>query len=358
VSKIAVSDTLQTPIFLFSLPRSGSTLTQRLLATHEEIATTSEPWILLPYLYTLRDRGVYADYPHNLAVAAIKDFCRLMPDGEQGYLSELREFVLRLYARASDGSTRYFLDKTPAYSLIAREVMQLFPEGKFIFLWRNPLSVVASMLETPWGTEAGEWNIYDNELLLFEGLEGLVEAYRRHRARVHAVRYEDIVADPHGELAKISGYLELPYDPSNLHRFRTVKLEGKFKDPFGTKLYDRVSTEPLEKWKSTLVNPIRKAWCHRYLRWIGAERLALMGYDFNELLAQLSSLPTSPRWLASDMRNICYGQARHLYRAWIFKDEDYVFPGWVRDRARRSSLPNWLQAYMRRGTLSKALRRR
>jgi hypothetical protein len=40
-----------TPIFLLLLPCSGSTLAQRILAAHEGIATTSEPWILLPYLY-------------------------------------------------------------------------------------------------------------------------------------------------------------------------------------------------------------------------------------------------------------------------------------------------------------------
>jgi hypothetical protein len=40
-----------TPLFLLSLPRSGSTLAQRILAAHGGIATTSEPWILLPYLY-------------------------------------------------------------------------------------------------------------------------------------------------------------------------------------------------------------------------------------------------------------------------------------------------------------------
>jgi hypothetical protein len=40
-----------TAIFLLSLPRSGSTLAQRILAAHEGIATTSEPWILLPYGY-------------------------------------------------------------------------------------------------------------------------------------------------------------------------------------------------------------------------------------------------------------------------------------------------------------------
>ncbi|MBA3701438.1 MAG: sulfotransferase [Rubrobacteraceae bacterium] len=43
-----------TPLFLLSLPRSGSTLAQRFLAAHDAIATASEPWILLPYFYTLR----------------------------------------------------------------------------------------------------------------------------------------------------------------------------------------------------------------------------------------------------------------------------------------------------------------
>jgi hypothetical protein len=190
----------------------------------------------------------------------------------------------------------------------------------------------------------------------------LVEAYRRHRAKVHIVRYEDIVADPHGELGKVFDYLDLPYDPGSLDRLRTVNLEGNSKEQFGIStpliFYDRVSAEPLEKWKHALTNPIRKAWCRRYRRWIGAERLALMGYDFNELLAELDSLPTSPRWLGSDALNIGYGLARNLYRAWIFKDEDYVFPGWVRDRARRGVLPNWLRAYTTRGTPSKALRSR
>jgi hypothetical protein len=217
---------------------------------------------------------------------------------------------------------------------------------------------MASLLAAPWLTEAGEWNIYYYELQLFEGLESMVEAYRRHRARVHVVRYEDIVADPYGELAKIFDFLELPYDPAALELLRNVTLNGKLGDQFGVHLYDRVSTEPLEKWKRTLTNPIRKAWCRRYLRWIGAERLALMGYDVDELLAELDSVPTSLRWLGSDARNIGYGLARHLYRAWIFKDEDYIFPGWVRDRVRRSVLPGWLQTYARKGPPSKALQSR
>jgi hypothetical protein len=62
-------------IFVFSLPRTGSTLLQRIIATQPDVATASEPWILIPYLYTLRENGVYAEYGHRMMVRAVEDFC-------------------------------------------------------------------------------------------------------------------------------------------------------------------------------------------------------------------------------------------------------------------------------------------
>ena len=42
-----------TPVFIFSLPRSGSTLTQRVLTAHDGVASAAEPWVLLPLLQPL-----------------------------------------------------------------------------------------------------------------------------------------------------------------------------------------------------------------------------------------------------------------------------------------------------------------
>ena len=89
------------PLYLFSLPRSGSTLTKRMLGSHPEITTTSEPAILLPSLYSLRHRGVMAEYDHGSLNIAVEDFCQYLPDGVDDYLSEIGEFALRLYARAA-----------------------------------------------------------------------------------------------------------------------------------------------------------------------------------------------------------------------------------------------------------------
>jgi hypothetical protein len=52
------------PIFILSRTRSGSTLLQRILRSYDEIATVTEPYILLPFVYTLRERGVVSEYVH------------------------------------------------------------------------------------------------------------------------------------------------------------------------------------------------------------------------------------------------------------------------------------------------------
>ena len=67
------------PLFLLCLPRSGSTLVQRVLASHAEIATVSEPWLLLPLLYSIREHGIRAEYWHQTAAQAIADFIEELP---------------------------------------------------------------------------------------------------------------------------------------------------------------------------------------------------------------------------------------------------------------------------------------
>src|SRR5688572_7827725 len=133
------------PIFLFSLPRAGSTLVQRVIASHDDVHTVSEPWLLLPFLYALRTDGARAEYWHEAGAEALADFCGALPGGEDEYRAAVRELAERLYSAATPDGPRYFLDKTPHYHVIADEVMRTFPDAKFVFLWRNPLAALASL---------------------------------------------------------------------------------------------------------------------------------------------------------------------------------------------------------------------
>ena len=179
-----------TPIFLFSLPRSGSTLLQRILASHPLICTASEPWLLLPMFYGLRAEGTYAEYNHHSVHNALADFINALPEGRLDYLRQLNRFVTGLYQSVSVSGERYFLDKTPRYHLVVDEILETFPSAKFIFLWRNPLAVIGSSLET-FGN--GKWRLYEYRIDFYKGLENLHAAYIQNRDKVarHQLRTID-----------------------------------------------------------------------------------------------------------------------------------------------------------------------
>ena len=301
------------PIFLFSLPRSGSTLAQRILGAHQDIATSSEPWILLPFIYMLRGKRAWAEYDHRLATDAIEDFYKQMPGAQADYLHEIRECVLRLYAKAAPGKERYFLDKTPRYHLIASEVRRMFPDAKYVFLWRNPLAMLGSYIDF---FGQGKWNLYAYEIDLFRGLDNLISVYKESKDNVYALRYEDLVNNSAESVEKLVAYLELPYDPKVLESFSQVKLEGRLGDYKGSKSYGAISREPLEKWKLFLGNPLRKRWALNYIEWIGSDRLAVMGYSLEALRKELNSIPLSSNNLISDAIRMTYGR-------WFRKDTQY-----------------------------------
>ena len=296
----------QQPIFLLSLPRAGSTLVQRILAAHPEVSTAPEPWLLLPQAFALRERGVLAPYGQVPAARAIREFAAGLPKGDEDYVQELRRFVLALYRKASGGHGKYFLDKTPRYHLIADELRRIFPEARLLFLWRNPLAVVASAVAT-WGK--GKWQPDRWRIDLLEGPHNLVGAYERHGDDGFAVRFEDLIEDPMATWPRLFGYLGLSFDPSLLDALPSVQLRARMGDRTGAARYERLSTEPLEKWKTVLSSPVRKRWCRAYLNRLGEATLSAMGYDLPSLLKELDALPSDGRGIALDLANGAYARA-------------------------------------------------
>jgi hypothetical protein len=274
------------PLFILSLPRSGSTLLQHLLAAHPQIATTTEPWILIPFIYALRRTGVAAEYGHEAMARAVEEFVD-RSIGADGFRQQVREWVTGMYAAAaSDNSHVYFLDKTPHYDLIAEEVSEIFEGAKLIFLWRNPLAVAASIIST-FGQKG--WRLYPYSPHLFQGLDRLARACARHRSVAMVIRYEDLVQRPGEVLPQVFDYLGLEWSPTTLTTFADVHLTGSMKDPSWGR-YQTVSPDSLHRWPQVMRGPVRKAWCRRYLRWIGPDRLLEMGYDYESLAEEVEGL--------------------------------------------------------------------
>lgn len=298
-----------TPVFLLSLPRSGSTLIQRILACHPEIATASEPWVQLPAFYALRKHGICAEYEQIRLAQAIEDFYKILPGGRNDYLEEVREMSLRLYSKAADGAS-HFLDKTPRYHLIINELLETFPDAKFIIIWRNPLAVAASMIET-WGH--GKWNLHWFETDLYSGLNNLARAYTANPERIFAVRFESFIIEPKKITEDIFSHLGLSNNNDATNYFSKINLQGRMGDPTGVKQYQKISEDSLEKWKNVFNNPLRKYWAKNYLASISNETFNAMGYDPAVLKRELQELPFKLKHSASDIPRMLYGK-HYLHR--------------------------------------------
>jgi hypothetical protein len=197
-------------IFLISQPRAGSTLLQRMLGRHPDVYTVSETWLMLHPVYALRSEGYQAEYNEETARRALGTVLSALPAGEEEYIQGLRRMYWYLYSRLLyDRRERYLVDKTPRYYLIIRDLRRIFPEAKFVFLVRNPLAVLCSIVRT-WVND--DWlRLGDLRLDLLRAPPLLVDGVRSLASHCLVLHYENLVVRPNDVVGKVCDFLGVRY---------------------------------------------------------------------------------------------------------------------------------------------------
>lgn len=267
-------------IFILSLPRSGSTLLQRLLLGSGHCASLGEPSMLLRFLGDGPASTRRSTYWEFLVDSAQADMREHWAEFDQVYREGVRKLMMPIYEGLAGGK-EWFIDKTPRYSLIAEDIMRCFPEAKFIVLWRHPLAVAASMTEG-----RGFWFPEEYSIDLYEGLTRLDAFSQLHKGHICDIRYEDLVADPVAELARIGAYLGWDQLERVLSGPLAGTAGGSLGDTTGVKKYNQLSAGSKDSWVAKYNNWYRCRWAHKYCS--GTERAAILkrhGYDFPEALS-------------------------------------------------------------------------
>lgn len=272
-------------IFLFSLPRSGSTLLQRILMAHKDIASVAEPWLMLPFCYAFKKEGILTEYGHAACYAAFEDFINNLPYQSKDYYSSLQVFAKSLYEKHCKNDELYFLDKTPRYYNIIPEISEVFPDAKFIFLFRNPVHILASIINTWCNGRIKCLYAYYRDL--HEGIHLLSLGYEKLKDKSYAVQYEKFVANPEKYIKEICEYLEIEYDESMMNNFVNSDTKGRMGDPTGVKEYKKISTDSLEKWEKTFNSYYKKLFVIRYIKSLNTEDLLILGYNKEKILTEL-----------------------------------------------------------------------
>ena len=269
-------------IFIISQPRSGSTLLQRVLGSHKELVISSEPWLMLHPVYGLREGGIQADFAADWAAHGVREFLEHYTDGVHVYDDGIRAFAQTIYgnAIAKGGGTR-FIDKTPRYLLILDDLLRLFPAAKFIFLLRNPLSVLASIINTQISHDLYTLERFREELLAGPG--NMLKAIDALGSRAIVVRYEDYVTQPEEHTREICSRLQITYQPGMVDYSNSEPVKGFMQDRTGIQQHTKPSDARIESWKQLLGERTQLHYAQRYLDTLGSDTVDQLGYSYAEL---------------------------------------------------------------------------
>jgi hypothetical protein len=289
---IGISNTGRNLIFLVSQPRAGSTMLQRVLASHSDIHSVSEPWLALPLIFSLRERGTTTDFDAALAHQALREFLQHLPEGENHYWEALRRMLGYLYACALKASgKRLFLDKTPRYYFVIKELSRVFPDARVIFLVRNPVAVLASILDT-WVKSDDVAQLYPFRHDLLTAPRLILEGIRGSGSTGITVRYEELVAEPENGIRRLCDQLGLHFHPEMIEYSRAGATLPRwmFGDQGTVYLKGRPSSCSLDRWKQVLARSCTwRIWAAAYLSVLGADVLAEMGYSWEQLRSEVGA---------------------------------------------------------------------
>ena len=263
-------------LFLISPPRSGSTLMQRMIGSHSEIFTHPEPHLMTPLAHLgYYDNVDKASYDHINSAEAVRLFVDGLPRGEEDYLDALRAYTDTLYGRMlGPTGKRYFLDKTPAYALVADFLTRVYPEAKYVVLTRHPLAIFSSYANSFFD---GDWRTaHDFNPILERYVPAIARLLRERPVPLVHLRYEDVVSSPEEHLERVFAFLGLENQPEAVdygQRFSAKKGPG---DPISVSQHDRPVTGSVHKWAAELRDdPEKLALARRIIDSIDPDDLAL-----------------------------------------------------------------------------------
>jgi len=212
-------------------PRSGTTLLEVMLGSHEAVAVSSEAAVFSDFIASFLGHSL-DDIPAVTAYKLISRYWQFQ-EGNTGPLAG-----------------RLLVDKNPALTPLLHTFMRLFPAARLLICLRDPRDVLLSchMQDLPLNAVSvhfldwqGSWRFYRTCMEMWLRLRDLAgDGYME-------VRYERLVADPEEVMREILPFLGLPWS-DRLATYRDHVAERRVYSPTYAEAAEPVHAGAMGRW--------------------------------------------------------------------------------------------------------------
>jgi len=282
-------------VFLIGAPRSGTTLTARMLGAHPAVLAPPEPHLMPPLAHLgFHERVEQAAYDPVITQLGLREFVASLPAGERDYMDGLRRFTDHLYERALEPSgRRIYLDKTPAYALILDFLTKLYPRARYVVLTRHPMAIWSSYIDSFFAGDAVA--AHARNPVLERYVPAIARFLRERPVPLVHVRYEELVRDPEKHLREICAFMGLEFTPAMI---QYGDAEGPARpataglgDPVMVDRQKHPTTHSIGKWPAALAaDPVRLGQSREIAARLADEDLATWGLSGAELRRSLAEI--------------------------------------------------------------------
>lgn len=200
------------PIFVLGIPRSGTSLVEQILSSHSQVSGGGELNTMANILFKVLPQITGVSWTESLNML------------DQSILEKLASTYIN-QNKALIESNNYFTDKLPFNYIIIGLISVIFPNAKFIHIYKNPIDSCLSCYKQLF--TAGQEFSYS--------LENLAEYYldyqklMRHwiatlpAGKIHNISYEELVEVPETEIRDLLKFVDIPFENECLDFHKTTR---------------------------------------------------------------------------------------------------------------------------------------
>jgi hypothetical protein len=252
--------------FITSRGRSGSTLLQSILNAHPNISAPIESKFILhlksKYQYTINwDEKTVKQFVDDLFTnRKIKLFWNMEKDNiinafsvyEVNSFADACKVVYIAFPQMSPKEEiKLLVDKNPAHSRFIPDLLEVFPNAKFIHLIRDPRATIRSQMKA-----FQKKSIYHLAQLWFFLNKKMAQQYEESKINSTRVYYEKLVVNPKNVLKQLMEFLQLEFKEEMLESHKSTRELAKNNSylslPHHQNTSNPINQESLHKWKKAL----------------------------------------------------------------------------------------------------------